>query len=192
MNAKEHIMYVAENLFFKKGFHLTTTRDIASEANINVSMINYYFHSKEELYLKLFDKLDDINTSVQYFYDEKLDMAENVKNFALKSWNEAILRPKIVHLFLVEQLQPSSTKSKNRIGKIIKLHFKCFNNIFEESGNDMGQRRKLLLYVSIFGITKEFFLSEFVRNDNSNTIGLHGNELIKYISSLTDALLVAG
>jgi len=43
------ILNVAENLFSIKGFDGTSVRDIASEANVNVAMINYYFGSKEGL-----------------------------------------------------------------------------------------------------------------------------------------------
>ncbi|SUJ23997.1 Uncharacterized HTH-type transcriptional regulator yfiR [Sphingobacterium spiritivorum] len=50
INEKQlEILNVAENLFSIKGFDGTSVRDIASEANVNVAMINYYFGSKEGL-----------------------------------------------------------------------------------------------------------------------------------------------
>jgi AcrR family transcriptional regulator len=47
---REHIMDVAEKLFAENGYDATSTRKIASEANVNSAMIAYYFGSKEELY----------------------------------------------------------------------------------------------------------------------------------------------
>jgi len=48
------IIDVAEQLFAKKGFAGTSVRDIAQAADVNVSMISYYFGSKEKLIEALF------------------------------------------------------------------------------------------------------------------------------------------
>lgn len=54
-NTKQiQIIEVAERLFAQKGFVGTSVRDIAHEADINVSMISYYFGSKEKLIEALF------------------------------------------------------------------------------------------------------------------------------------------
>lgn len=45
---------MAEQLFAKKGFAGTSVRDIAQAADVNVSMISYYFGSKEKLIEALF------------------------------------------------------------------------------------------------------------------------------------------
>lgn len=55
-NAKQlQIIHVAERLFAGKGFSGTSIRDIAHAADINVSMISYYFGSKEKLIEALFE-----------------------------------------------------------------------------------------------------------------------------------------
>lgn len=48
------ILLVAEKLFAQKGFDATSTRDIAGAAQVNVSMISYYFGSKEKLFEEIF------------------------------------------------------------------------------------------------------------------------------------------
>ncbi len=48
------ILFTAEKLFAQKGFDATSTRDIAKCANVNVSMISYYFGSKEKLFEEIF------------------------------------------------------------------------------------------------------------------------------------------
>ncbi len=42
------ILEVAEKLFAANGFDGTSIRDIASEAEVNIAMISYYFGSKEK------------------------------------------------------------------------------------------------------------------------------------------------
>jgi len=53
VSKEENILFAAEKLFAEKGFEGTSTREIAKAANVNISMISYYFGSKEKLYEKL-------------------------------------------------------------------------------------------------------------------------------------------
>lgn len=53
VSKEENILYAAEKLFAELGFEGTSTREIAKAANVNISMISYYFGSKEKLYEKL-------------------------------------------------------------------------------------------------------------------------------------------
>ena len=50
MTKKETIIESAIKLFSTKGFEGTSVREIASDAGVNVAMINYYFESKEKLF----------------------------------------------------------------------------------------------------------------------------------------------
>lgn len=50
IDKKTHIMEVAIELFAEKGFEGTSIRDLATKADVNVAMINYYFGSKEKLF----------------------------------------------------------------------------------------------------------------------------------------------
>ncbi len=42
-------MRVATALFYQKGFHNTSVRDIANKASVNVSSVSYYFQGKQGL-----------------------------------------------------------------------------------------------------------------------------------------------
>ncbi|CEJ71530.1 transcriptional regulator, TetR family [Chryseobacterium oranimense] len=53
VSKEENILFAAEKLFAEKGFDGTSTREISKAANVNISMISYYFGSKEKLYEKL-------------------------------------------------------------------------------------------------------------------------------------------
>lgn len=54
-NAKERILEASIILFSKHGFDATGVRKIAEKADVNLSMINYYFKSKEGILLELSD-----------------------------------------------------------------------------------------------------------------------------------------
>ena len=49
-STEEKILEAASEVFTKKGFAGTRTRDIAEKAGINLALLNYYFRSKEKLF----------------------------------------------------------------------------------------------------------------------------------------------
>lgn len=53
-DTKEKILMVAGKLFAEKGFDGTSIRDIANEADVNLSAVNYHFQNKHNLYCQLF------------------------------------------------------------------------------------------------------------------------------------------
>ena len=52
---RQEILMAAMELFAKKGFRGTTTRDLASEADVNEAIIFRHFATKQELYATLLD-----------------------------------------------------------------------------------------------------------------------------------------
>ncbi|MFN8945702.1 MAG: TetR/AcrR family transcriptional regulator [Pseudobdellovibrionaceae bacterium] len=53
-DARNLLLNAARVLFSQKGFEGTSTRDIARESGLNISLISYYFGGKEGLYKQLF------------------------------------------------------------------------------------------------------------------------------------------
>ena len=53
--ARARILQAAADLFAEDGYKATSVRRICEAARVNVAMVNYYFHSKEELHLAAFD-----------------------------------------------------------------------------------------------------------------------------------------
>lgn len=58
---REKILLAAKELFEEKGFDVTSVREIASKAGVNVALINYHFGSKENLLLLLLEESVDQN-----------------------------------------------------------------------------------------------------------------------------------
>ncbi|PWK76651.1 TetR family transcriptional regulator [Mucilaginibacter oryzae] len=63
---KEHILDVAEKVFADLGYDGASTRTISGEAGVNMAMLNYYFGSKEGLFLAVFErKINSFRTLLQ-------------------------------------------------------------------------------------------------------------------------------
>lgn len=56
IDKKDHILDVAERVFAEKGFDGASTRLISGEAGVNMAMLNYYFGSKEGLFLAIIER----------------------------------------------------------------------------------------------------------------------------------------
>ncbi|HEX4849604.1 MAG TPA: TetR family transcriptional regulator, partial [Puia sp.] len=56
IDKRDHIISKAIELFALKGFEGTSIRDLATAADVNVAMINYYFGSKEKLFEVLIER----------------------------------------------------------------------------------------------------------------------------------------
>jgi TetR/AcrR family transcriptional regulator, regulator of cefoperazone and chloramphenicol sensitivity len=63
---RQKVIDAASSLFFQKGFHGTSVRDIADKASVNVSLISYYFKSKQGL----------LEYAVTNYYEEYLKTLE--------------------------------------------------------------------------------------------------------------------
>ncbi len=118
ISKEENILFAAEKLFAEKGFDATSTREISTAANVNVSMISYYFGSKEQLLENLFEYRMKESTSF---------MKEIVAKQNLNEWEKLIM---VVNRYIdrVEQLkefyrvmQTEQITNKNpRINEILK------------------------------------------------------------------------
>jgi AcrR family transcriptional regulator len=60
-NLENEILMAAEDLFLEKGFAGTSTTDIARRVGCNQALVHYYFRTKENLFLQVFNgKMDTI------------------------------------------------------------------------------------------------------------------------------------
>lgn len=65
-NKEQDILKAAEMLFAEKGFKGATTTLIAAQAGVTHAMLHYYFRTKDQIFLKVFDAyLEEILQSLK-------------------------------------------------------------------------------------------------------------------------------
>lgn len=82
----DKVLDVACRLFYSQGFNGTSVRDIAKSANVNVSLIHYYFKSKQGLFEAL---------AINYF-EPYLEMLESEQEAVATHGIEPLVK-KILH-----------------------------------------------------------------------------------------------
>jgi AcrR family transcriptional regulator len=88
-NAKDRIYMTALSLFAQKGFNAVGIREIAKSANVNISMINYYFGGKlgilkevvNEHRQKYYDAIHDTGDETMPMLERARVLVNNLVNF---------------------------------------------------------------------------------------------------------------
>ncbi|RZK58681.1 MAG: TetR/AcrR family transcriptional regulator [Pedobacter sp.] len=76
---KTDILRAAETLFAELGFEGTSTRQIAKESGANMAMINYYFGSKEGVFLEIMeDRICGFKSQLNQIKDEQIPAKEKL------------------------------------------------------------------------------------------------------------------
>ncbi|NYB51077.1 MAG: TetR/AcrR family transcriptional regulator [Methanobacteriaceae archaeon] len=137
MKEKEQkILNSALSLFVEKGFHGTSTAEIARTAGVATGTLFHYFKTKEELIdqLYIYSK-ESILEEVQDDYDKAKPLKENVKSLWLKFVCLGIENPDKFSFIMSFHCSPYITSfTKERIeDKFFEL-FQIYKKGFEEGG----------------------------------------------------------
>ena len=108
ISTEERIKAAARKVFHQKGFAGTRTRDIAEEAGINHSMLNYYFRSKEKLF-----EMVMMETMAQFFKgvnlmlnDESTSLDEKI-DLIVSNYIDLLLKEPELPTFILNEVRPN-------------------------------------------------------------------------------------
>lgn len=96
--ARDRILHVAAELFVAHGLKATSVRKICERANVNVAMVNYYFHSKDELYLAVLEFARQHRETGEDVADDTLPAREQLR-LAIRRLTFNLLSPGPASLF---------------------------------------------------------------------------------------------
>lgn len=112
---RERLLDSSEELFCDHGFDGVSVRDIAASADCNIASINYYFGSKENLYIEMFRRhvsklLDEQIKNIQKIMNSNhptLDLLiRTLVTSALKSLNNNRGKRPLIKMMVREMLHP--------------------------------------------------------------------------------------
>jgi AcrR family transcriptional regulator len=105
IDKKDHILDVAERVFSEKGFDGASTRLISGEAGVNMAMLNYYFGSKEGLFLAIFQrKISSFQNILQNLgNDETISAWEKMEKY-IEMYGEKIVNNNCFQRLLYQEM----------------------------------------------------------------------------------------
>ena len=108
ISTEERIKAAARKVFHQKGFAGTRTRDIAEEAGINHAMLDYYFRSKEKLFVMVM-----METMAQFFKgvnlmlnDESTSLDEKI-DLIVSNYVDLLLKEPELPTFILNEVRPN-------------------------------------------------------------------------------------
>jgi AcrR family transcriptional regulator len=197
-----HILDVAEKLFATRGYDGTSVRDIAEEADVNVSMISYYFGSKEKLMEALFfQRTHDVYPRYeQVLADETLSAFEKLSLIIDDYVERAADKIRIHKIMLTAQLMEKSPAISEWLAGIRKRNMELLQRLLElgvQKGDFKRTVDPVLMGSTLFGTVFQSFLNqetyktvhglEHLSNEEFNSV--FRENLSRYIKDLFKSLL---
>jgi AcrR family transcriptional regulator len=163
IDKKEHILDVAEKVFSELGYDGASTRMISGEAGVNMAMLNYYFGSKEGLYLAVFErKISAFRTVLQNIGNDESTSAWDKMEFAIDKYVERVITNNCFHKLINRELTLNKrTELGDKMIAILMTNVNEFKKIIQD-GVDSGAFNEDIdlefAVMTIFG-TKNFIIN---------------------------------
>ena len=129
LSSEEKLKEAAKSVFLKKGFAGTTARDIADAAGMNIALTNYYFRSKEKLFVEIFKDLFSLYfTSTIKILDKPTTLKEKIIDIIEEDYQMMMAEPNLI-LFLMNEIHrdcdsllPEISKYKDLLNRKLTVH----------------------------------------------------------------------
>lgn len=143
IDKKDHILDVAERVFSDMGFDGASTRMISGEAGVNMAMLNYYFGSKEGLFVAVFDrKISSFQDILQNIgNDETISSWTKIENY-IELYSDRVVTNNCFQKLLYQEM--SINRRTDLSDKIRDILMKSVSELFKilQEGIDKGEFNK--------------------------------------------------
>jgi AcrR family transcriptional regulator len=168
IDKKTHIINAAVELFAEKGFEGTSIRDIATKANVNVAMINYYFGSKEKLFECMVEQKAAYTKDAleEIVNDKSLSEIEKIDSI-IDSYVSRLFTNRIFHRVIHQEMMLNQRESlQQSIVNILFPNSLVIKSVIE-SGIKKGSFKKVdsaLVIATLIGTINQVLLSRKMCN----------------------------
>jgi len=163
IDKKDHILDVAEKVFSELGFDGASTRMISGEAGVNMAMLNYYFGSKEGLFLAIFNrKISSFQNLLQNIGNDGTISAWDKVEKYIDMYAERVVSNNCFQKLLYQEM--SSSKRSDLLNNIVDILMKNVSELQKiiQEGVDKGEFNKEadinMIIATVYG-TKNFLIN---------------------------------
>lgn len=163
IDKKDHILDVAERVFSDNGFDGASTRMISGEAGVNMAMLNYYFGSKEGLFLAVFErKISSFQTLLQNIGNDGSMSSWDKLDKCIENYVDRIIVNNCFQKLINREMSMSKRWDlTDKITEILMVNVMEFKKIFDEgikNGSFYEDIDTQLITATIFG-TKNYIIN---------------------------------
>jgi AcrR family transcriptional regulator len=133
LSAEEKILNAAKRIFENKGMSGARMQEIADEANINKSLLHYYYRSKQLLFEAVFKTaFNKLAPQINTILNSDQSICEKIKNFSNNYTTFMIKHPYLPN-FILQELNRNPDFSKEIISSKTFPSMKNFKNQIREA-----------------------------------------------------------
>ncbi len=149
-SARSRVLQAATRLFAERGLEGTSTREIARVADLNISLISYYFGGKEGLYKAVISEFaDEASGGIHKLIDE-LDLENLTKNsfqIAMRTFLDGFVPLKFsqpeINILLQREMMAGLPHAKDVYEKVFSKIFERVVSLYQQ-GQEAGIVKKEL------------------------------------------------
>lgn len=133
-STEEKIKNAARDVFYRKGYAATRTRDIAEEADINLALLNYYFRSKKKLFdLIMVETISGFVHGMAMAMNDKKTSLEDKIALITSNYIDFIIKEPNVPIFMLNEIRNNSDEILNKVQGIDIMINSVFFKQFQEA-----------------------------------------------------------
>ncbi|SOD79858.1 transcriptional regulator, TetR family [Spirosoma fluviale] len=126
------IREAAERVFLEKGFDGATSRDIAEAAGINIALTNYYFRSKEKLFMQIFEDLVQLFfTGMVEIMNKPISLRDKIAELIEHDFQLLKSNPNLSN-FIMNEVHRNPDRMASCIGVMKEIHHSMFEQQLQQ------------------------------------------------------------
>ncbi|NTE05271.1 TetR/AcrR family transcriptional regulator [Agrobacterium tumefaciens] len=137
IDKRQAIIDAAEKLFCETGYEGTSTRQISKESGANMAMINYYFGSKEGVFIEIMNgRIAAFSSQLKIINEDRISAVEKLHR-VIEGYATRILSNPSFHKMMHRELSLSQRPEMyNKIKDAMSLNMQLFEKILTDGQED--------------------------------------------------------
>lgn len=153
IDKRTSILLAAEKLFAEQGYEGTSTRQIAREAGANMAMINYYFGSKDGVFMEIMtNSIKEFNMHLVSINEDQVSSMEKLKRVVNRYVHRILSNISFHRMMHREFLLAQRPEMFCRIKEAMAINLNIIEGIINE-GISAGNFKKVDVRMLIATIT---------------------------------------
>jgi TetR/AcrR family transcriptional regulator len=125
-NTEQRIFDAARIVFQQKGLAGARMQEIADEAEINKSLLHYYFRSKEKLFDAIFNEVfSNIVTGLEDLFTKEMSIIDRFRSI-VEIYIDNLLKNPHIPLFVINEINQNPDKIISILDQKVVIHMKGF------------------------------------------------------------------
>ncbi len=150
LTTEQKIKNAAREVFMKKGYSATRTRDIAEAANTNLALVNYHFKSKENLFRIIVEDIFNqfLGSLIPFLANTEISLDRKVE-ILVEEYTEVMIKNPDFPFFVINEMRNNKEILKNTLEEARNISIPVIKKQLEERNIQMSVGNFIVNIISL-------------------------------------------